>query len=83
MIEARIRDAAIGLHLGDGSVKVVSGPVQQPDLVLSGDPPAVMGLLLGVLPPVEGFAEGVRADGDLAVLDRLASEPATDHVEET
>lgn len=77
VIEARIADAVLGIILGDGPVKVVNGPVQQPDLVLSGDPPPVMGLLLGVLSPAEAFAEGIRADGDTAALDRLASDPAT------
>jgi DNA-binding HxlR family transcriptional regulator len=84
VIEARIGDVVLAIQLGNGPVRATSGPAAgEPNLTLTGEPRVVMGLLLGVLSPAKAAAEGVRADGNIGILDRLASERVTDQAETT
>ena len=56
----------------DGSLEVGSGPASEPDLVLEADVDTMLALLGGALTPAEAVAAGgVRAEGDLELLERL------------
>jgi DNA-binding HxlR family transcriptional regulator len=72
-LEAEIRagDDAITLKSADGRVTFQPGPAAAPDLVISGPPDAIIGLLAGRLDQAAAAALGVSVLGDLAPLMRL------------
>jgi DNA-binding HxlR family transcriptional regulator len=86
------RPSTIEIHTGDGSITmeiangVVRGrsmpwtgtdPVSDPDLVLSGAPHLIMGLLMRRLSLGAARARGLSARGNTHVLKRLAVRPST------
>jgi hypothetical protein len=72
-LEAEIRagDDAITLKSAGGRVTFQPGPAVAPDLVISGPPDAIIGLLAGRLDQAAAAALGVSVLGDLAPLMRL------------
>jgi hypothetical protein len=73
-LEAEIRaagDGPITLKSADGIVTFQPGPAAAPDLVISGPPDAIIGLLAGRLDETAAAGLGVSVLGDLAPLARL------------
>jgi DNA-binding HxlR family transcriptional regulator len=72
-LEAEIRagDAPVTLKSAGGRVTFQPGPAPAPDLVISGPPDAIIGLLAGRLDGQAAAREGVSVLGDLAPLLRL------------
>jgi DNA-binding HxlR family transcriptional regulator len=73
-------DTTIEIHTGDSPMTIVStrgrvraqpGPGDCPDLVISGPPEGVMGLLAGALDKVAASERGVFVHGDIRRLARL------------
>ncbi|MGZ4168425.1 MAG: winged helix-turn-helix transcriptional regulator [Solirubrobacteraceae bacterium] len=69
-------DQPIVIEAGDGTIRTRLGPADRSDLVLTGAPRPIMGLLLGLLDLDAAAAAGVACKGDPAVLDRLGAETA-------
>jgi len=74
---------SIAVHTGEeaavieasgGQLDVRLGPAQSPDLVLSGDPQTILGLLVGRLSPAEARRRGLRSHGDIGLLRRFRPE---------
>jgi len=70
-IELRTGDHPMTIETADGAVRTRSGAADEPDLVLTGDPQPILGLLSGYLEPSEARDRGVQVEGDLDILDRL------------
>ncbi len=70
-LELQTGDQPIAIEARDGIVHTRLGAAESPDLMLSGPPNLIMGLLLGLLDPVDAEARGVGHRGNPAVLDRL------------
>jgi hypothetical protein len=69
VVELRCGDEPLTLIAHGGRVLTVSGVVgQPPDLVLTGPPDGVGGLVTGHLTPEQAADRGVVVEGDLAVL---------------
>jgi DNA-binding HxlR family transcriptional regulator len=66
-------DEVAVLEVAGGRVDVRVGPAARPDLVLTGAPPVVMGVLTGLLGLPEARRRGLRTHGDVGVLQRLGS----------
>jgi DNA-binding HxlR family transcriptional regulator len=66
---------ALTFETSDGAVRSRPGDAAAPDLILSGAPQLIVGVLVGNLSLTEARARGLDADGDLTVLNRLR--PAT------
>ncbi|MGZ4194624.1 MAG: winged helix-turn-helix transcriptional regulator [Solirubrobacteraceae bacterium] len=69
-------DQPIVIEAGDGTIRTRLGAADRSDLVLTGAPRPIMGLLLGLLDLDAAAAAGVACKGDPAVLDRLGAETA-------
>ena len=54
-----------------GRVQLAAGRLDAPDVVLTGRPDAVVGLVAGALRPAEATAHGVSVTGDVRRLSRL------------
>ena len=59
------------IELGDGQVHTRVGLAEDPDLVLKGQPRAVLGLLMGLIDLEVATSLGLSADGQLDLLNRL------------
>jgi DNA-binding HxlR family transcriptional regulator len=70
-IEVRTGDEPMVIETADGSVHTRLGSAESPDLVLSGAPQSVIGLLTGRLTLADARARGLRCEGSLKVLQRL------------
>ena len=70
-IELRTGDQPITVSAAEGTVRVRLGAAENPDLVLSGEPRSVMGLVLGMLSLEGASGDGLEHSGDLRVLDRI------------
>jgi DNA-binding HxlR family transcriptional regulator len=71
-IELRAGDEPpVTLETAAGAVRARHGAAQQPALVLSGPPQALVGVLIGGLPLREARALGLRCEGDVSALARL------------
>ena len=70
-IELRTGDRPIVVETADGFVRARLGAVVDPDLTLTGEPRAVLGTVLGMIPLDDGRALGLRYDGDPKILDRI------------
>lgn len=69
VVELRCGDEPLTLIAHGGRVLTAAGTVgQPPDLVLSGPPDGVGGLVTGHLTPEQAADRGVEVEGDLAVL---------------
>jgi DNA-binding HxlR family transcriptional regulator len=73
-VELQIGDQPIVIETRDGTISTRLGPADSPDATLAGPPKPVMGLLLGLLEPVDAQANGVEYTGDPAVLDRIGAD---------
>jgi DNA-binding HxlR family transcriptional regulator len=78
-IELRTGEEAVTLDTVDGSVRTRLGPAETPDLILTGPPQLVAGVLTGRLTLVDAQAAGLEYDGDLAALRRVQPEAAVAH----
>lgn len=70
-IEVRCGDPAMTIRSADGAVTVEAGPAAAPDLVLTGPPDAVVGLLAHRIDRDEAKALGLAITGDARPLRRL------------
>ena len=70
-IELRTTDRPAVIEASGGSVRTRLGSVPAPDLVLSGIPRLILGLLSGHLSLAEARDLGLEISGDIAVLRRL------------
>ena len=75
-IELRTGEEAVTLETVEGSVRTRPAPAEAPDLILTGPPQLVAGVLTGGLTPADAQAAGLEYDGDLAALRRLRPEAA-------
>ena len=66
---------AVTIETVGGGVRTQPGPAEDPALILSGPPPALMGVLSGQLELAGAEHHGLRYDGDLAALERVAAGP--------
>jgi DNA-binding HxlR family transcriptional regulator len=73
-IELRATDRPVVIEVVGGVVHTRLGSAPNPDLILTGTPPAILGLLSGHMTLDEATALGLDAAGDRAVLDRLVPE---------
>ena len=72
-IELRTGDQPILVEVGGGAVHVRPGVAEKPDLVVTGEPEVVLGLLRERFDLRAARRRGLRTEGDVAVLDRLHS----------
>jgi DNA-binding HxlR family transcriptional regulator len=74
-IELRATGSAAGrpavVEVGGGEVRTRLGAAAAPDLVLTGNPQLVLGLLAGRLSLAQARERGLETSGDTAVLDRV------------
>lgn len=70
-IEVRCGDTPMTIRSAEGRVAVERGPAASPDLVLTGAPDAVVGLLARRVTLDEAKARGLAITGDARVLRRL------------
>ena len=78
-IELRTGEEAVTVETVDGSVRTRLGPAETPDLILTGPPQLVVGVLTGRLTLADAQAAGLDYDGDLAALRRMRPEAAVTH----
>jgi DNA-binding HxlR family transcriptional regulator len=70
-IEVRTGDEPMIIETAEGSVRTRLGSAERPDLVLSGAPQLVIGVLTGRLTVADARAQGLRYEGSLKALRRL------------
>lgn len=70
-IEVRTAEQSAVIEVGGGGVGTRLGSAPSPDLVLEGEPPAILGLLTGRLELSDARALGLRTEGSTTVLRRL------------
>ena len=76
-VELRAGPEPVTLETAGGRIRVRPGSAPDPDVVLTGPPELVMGLLMGRIGLPKARASGLKCDGDTAVLRRLRPRPAT------
>jgi hypothetical protein len=75
-IEIRTGDEPVTVRVGDGRVRAAVGTGDaEPDLVMSGPPRSILGVLAGALDPTQAAAAGVACQGDHALLGRVVPGP--------
>jgi DNA-binding HxlR family transcriptional regulator len=72
-IELRAGDAPLTIEAGDGVVRTRPGAASDPDLVLTGSPELLVGVLTGRLSVRDARARGLRHSGALKTLRRVQS----------
>jgi DNA-binding HxlR family transcriptional regulator len=71
-VEVRTGDEPVVVEVGGGEVHARAGrPQDRPDLVISGPPKAVLGVISGKLPIAVAADVGVEVSGDTTVVNRL------------
>src|SRR5919206_479768 len=70
-IEVRCGERPMTIRSGEGRVTVQHGPAPAPDLVLTGPPDGVMGLIARRISPEAAKERGVAITGDARLLRRL------------
>ena len=71
-IEIRTGDEPVTVHIDGGRVRARIGPaVDEPDLVITGPPRSVLGILAGALDQDQAKAAGVDCQGDHTLLARV------------
>jgi len=70
-IEVRCGDTPMTIESRQGAVKVLAGPATTPDIVLTGPPEVVVGLLAHRIDLQQAKAEGLAVTGDPRPLRRL------------
>jgi DNA-binding HxlR family transcriptional regulator len=82
-IEVRTPDEMLTLTSGAGSVEVRTGPAPSPDVVITGSPELIVGLMSGALDKDVAMSQGVSILGDFADVERLRRDdwldPPTEH----
>jgi len=73
-IEVRTGDEPLTIEIAGGGVHSRPGPAADPDLVVSGAPELVIGVLLGWLEAASARSRGLKITGDASVLRRLSRE---------
>ena len=76
-IELRTADRPAVIEVSAGSVTTRPGTAADPDLILEGTPPLILGTLAAKLTIEEAAARGLEISGDRAVLERLLPPAAT------
>jgi DNA-binding HxlR family transcriptional regulator len=77
-IEVRTGDTPVTIKSRNGHVWVESGPARSPDLVLTGPPDGIVGLLTGALDETSASDRGVSIQGDVGELAQLRSPSSSD-----
>ncbi len=77
MMELRTGDEPLIIEIIDGAVRTRSGSAEHPDVVLTGEPQVIVGLLAGSLDLDQARSAGLTYDGDPAILRRAQSCRAT------
>jgi len=70
-VEVRTGGAPVTIESAGGEVRVRPGPAPAPDLVLTGPPDGIVGLLAGKLDPTAAARRGVEIQGDARRLAKL------------
>jgi DNA-binding HxlR family transcriptional regulator len=73
-IEVRTADEVLTLKSTAGSVEVRTGPAPSPDVVVTGRPELIVGLMSGALDKDVAMSQGVSILGDFADVERLRRE---------
>jgi DNA-binding HxlR family transcriptional regulator len=73
-IELRTGDEVLTLKSTAGSVEVRTGPAPSPDVVVTGSPELIVGLMSGALDKDVAMSQGVSILGDFADVERLRRE---------
>ena len=77
-IEVRTADEMLTLTSTAGSVEVRTGPAPSPDVVVTGPPELIVGLMSGVLDKDVALSQGVSILGDFADIEQLRRDGWTD-----
>lgn len=77
-IEVRTADEVLTVTSAAGSVEVRTGPAQSPDVVVTGPPELIVGLMSGALDKDVAMSHGVSILGDFAEVERLRLDDWTD-----
>ncbi len=75
IIEVRTGDMPVTIESRNGQVHVQPGHAMSPDLVLTGPPDGIVGLLMGALDETAAASRGVKVQGDVRLLARLRTPP--------
>jgi DNA-binding HxlR family transcriptional regulator len=78
-IQLRAGEEAVTVETIDGGVRTRLGPAETPDLILTGAPQLLVGVLTGRLTLADAQAAGLEYDGDFAALRRLQPKAAVTH----
>jgi DNA-binding HxlR family transcriptional regulator len=70
-IELRAGGRPAVVEASAGQVRTRLGTAASPDLILTGSPNLILGLLSAKVPPSDAAARGLEIEGDIAVLRRL------------
>ena len=70
-VEVRTADEVLTLSSFAGSVEVRTGPAPSPDVVVTGPPELIVGLMSGALDKEIAMSQGVSILGDFADVERL------------
>jgi DNA-binding HxlR family transcriptional regulator len=73
-LELQIGDQPIVIETHEGAIHTRLGAAGDPDATLAGPATPVLGIVLGLLELADAKANGVRYQGDPAVLDRLGAD---------
>lgn len=70
-IEIRTGDQPITIEAADGNVRIRLSAAERPDLILTGEPQPILGLVFGVRSLEAAQAVGVSYEGDPGVIERI------------
>ena len=70
-VEVRTADEVLTVTSAAGSVEVRTGPAPSPDVVVTGPPELIVGLMLGALDKDAAMSQGVSILGDFTEVERL------------
>jgi DNA-binding HxlR family transcriptional regulator len=76
VIELRTGEEPMTVRAAGGEVRTSLGSAENPDLVLSGNPQLILGVLSGRLELADASARGLECEGDTAALARVRPVPA-------
>lgn len=68
----RTGDEPLTIRIAPGATVTQTGAAKNPDLVVTGDPHSVLGLLLKRIPLQQAASAGIRFEGVPALLDQVA-----------
>lgn len=76
-IELRAASNPAVIEMSGGAIRTRLGTAGDPDLVLTGEPRLILALLAGKLTAAQADEAGLEFSGDVGVLDRVLTQPAT------